>query len=317
MEIKENTGVVLSTQKGFKAFCLRFKRQLALQSMVIPWLIVIFIFSYLPMTGIILAFKDFDFRFGIFGSEWVGFRHFESLFSDADFFIAVRNTLAINFLKLLFSFPIPIIFTIMLNEMRLKSIVKGAQSLAYLPHFISWVIVAGIFTDMFAVDGYINDILVAFGLEERIKFLTQDWFFWPLMVITGSWKEAGWNSIIYIAALGNINPELYEAASVDGAGRWAKIRHITLPCLVPTIKISLLFTFAGMFTAGFDQIYLMQNDLNLKTSEVLDTYIYKYGMRKGLYSYSIAAGLVQGVVNFIVLISANFACKKMTGQGMY
>ena len=301
-------------RKGFK----KFGRQWELQTMVLPWLFVIFVFCYLPMFGIVIAFKDFRFNLGIWGSPWCGLQNFVELFQDKSFFLAIRNTLAINLLKLVFSFPLPIIFTILLNEMRIVWLKKTAQTLSYLPHFVSWVIVAGIFGNMFAMDGLINAILQGLHITSGpVQFMAEQWFFWPLMVITGVWKETGWNAIIYIAALGNVNPELYEAAEVDGAGRWAKIWHVTLPAMIPTIRISLLFTLAGLFNAGFDQIYLFQNDLTMDVSEVIDTYVYRYGLSRGLYSFAGAAGLVQSVVNFAIILTANFISKKISGSGLF
>ena len=290
--------------------------QKALLSMVVPGLLCLILFNYLPMYGIIIAFKNFRFRDGILGSETVWFEHFENLFKDADFWIAIRNTICINLLKIVFSFPCPIIFALLLSEMRIKGVKKGVQTLSYLPHFLTWVIVAGIFSGLLSTDGVINDILGAFGVRP-VRFLTEKWFFWPLMVITGIWKEGGWNAIIYIAALSNINTELYEAAAIDGADRFAKIKYITLPAMTPTIKITLLLGIAGLFTAGFDQIYLFQNALILDVGEVLDTYIYKYGMSNLMYSYSAAAGLFQSVVNFIILIAANTISRLSTGSGLY
>lgn len=311
---KRSIAVLKKVGGGFK----KFGRQWELQSMVIPWLVVIFVFCYLPMFGIIIAFKDFRFNLGIFGSQWVGFENFLELFKDKSFFLSIRNTLAINLLKLVFSFPLPIVFTILLNEMNIVGLKKATQTLSYLPHFVSWVIVAGIFGNLFALDGLINAILVNMHIVDGpVQYLAKEWFFWPLMVISGVWKETGWNAIIYIAALGNVNPELYEAAEVDGAGRFAKIWHVTLPALVPTIRITLLFTLAGLFNAGFDQIYLFQNDLILDVGEVLDTYIYRYGLSKGLYSFAGAAGLIQSVVNFSIILAANFISKKVSGSGLF
>jgi len=290
--------------------------QKSLISMVIPGILCLIIFSYFPMYGVIIAFKDYSFSKGIMGSDWVGFEHFITLFTDNDFFLAIRNTLAINFIKIIFCFPFPIIFAICLSELCLKRLGKLVQTLSYLPHFLTWVIVYGIFFELLSYDGTINNIAVVFG-GERIIYLQEKWFFWPLMTITGIWKEMGWNAIIYIASLSNVNPELFEAAEIDGAGRFAKIRYITFPCILPTVKITLLFTFAGLFNAGFDQIYLFKNDLIHDVAEVLDTYIYNYGLSKNMYSYSTAAGLFQSVVNFIILITANFISKKTTGSGLY
>ncbi|HHT66878.1 MAG TPA: sugar ABC transporter permease [Erysipelotrichaceae bacterium] len=268
------------------------------------------------MVGVVIAFKDFSFRDGIFNSAWVGFEHFRALFQDPEFWRAIRNTIAINVLKIIFCFPFPIIFAICLSEMKIKWVAKVSQTLSYLPHFIPWVIVAAIFTNMLTSNGLVNNILNGFGIES-ISWLEKSWFFWPLMVITGIWKEMGWNAIIYMAALSSVNPELYEAADTDGASRWQKVKYVTIPAILPTIKITFLITLAGLFNAGFDQIYLFQNGLVMDVAEVLDTFIYRYGLSKMMYSYSTAAGLFQSLVNFTILIAANKICKKMTGSGIY
>ena len=296
----------------------RFGAQWQMQLMVLPAIVLLFIFCYIPMAGIILAFKDFTFRGGVFGSPWVGVTHFKAFFTGPDFGKIVLNTLAINLLKLVFSFPIPIIFTLLLNEVVSKGLKRATQTVVYLPHFISWVIVAGIFTNLLTLDGTINRILTGLHiLKKPVVLMGEAGLFWPLMVITGVWKEAGWNSIIFIAALSNVNTELYDAAKVDGAGRFKRMLHVTLPALSSAITICLLFSVAGIMTAGFDQIYLFQNPLNLSRSEVLDTYIYKTGIKQGLFSRSAAGGLFQSVLNFTTLIVANTVAKRVNGTGLF
>lgn len=307
-----------TSKKGFRHGLTRFKKQLGLQGMVIPWIVWAILFCYIPMCGIIIAFKDYRFADGIFGSEWVGLEHFKSFVSSPDFVKIIRNTLGINILKILFSFPLPIIFTLLLNELRGKHVKRITQSVSYLPHFISWVIVAGIFSSFFSREGLLNNLLMQLHiLDEPIMWQGEPWFFWPLMVITGTWKEMGWSAIIYIAALSSLNPELLEAADVDGASRWQKIIHIKLPSLMPTITVTLLFTLAGVFTAGFDQIFLFQNSMVLDTAEVLDTYIYKTGLSNSLYSYAAAGGLFQSIINFIIIFFSNKMAKRINGVGLW
>ena len=286
--------------------------------MVWPWLLWLLVFAYIPMMGIVIAFQNFQPSTGVFHSEWVGFENFWNFVNTPDFWGLIRNTLGINLLKLVFSFPIPIIFAILLYELPFRRMKRLAQTVSYLPHFLSWVIVTGIFSQFLEPEGPVNDLLLKLNIiDEGIMWRALEWFFWPLMVISGVWKELGWNAIIYIAAMAAISPELYEAAQVDGASRFQRIWKITLPMIMPTITVTLLFTLAGLFSAGFDQIYLFQNSTVLEVSEVLDTYIYKMGFSKGLYSFAAAGGLFQSVINLIIVVLANRAAKKINGNGLW
>lgn len=314
------------TENRLKTKLRNFIRQWQLQLMVVPAIALLFIFCYIPMGGIVLAFKDFSMRDGIFGSPWAGWKNFADFFNYDEFGQMIINTLGINLLKLAFSFPIPIIFAILLNELVGTRFKKLTQTVAYLPHFISWVVVVNIFMNLLSTGstaipgsaGVVNKVLMALHIVDKpVNFAGDGKYFWGLMVVSGIWKEAGWNSIIFIAALSTVNVELYDAADVDGAGRFNKIFHITLPALSGAITICLLFNLSGMMTAGFDQIFLFQNDLNLKNSEVLDTYIYKTGIVKRLYSYSAAGGLFQSIINFAMLITSNTVARKINGVGLF
>lgn len=285
--------------------------------MSIPGLLYLLIFKYVPMYGIIMAFQDFSFKKGIFGSPFNHFKHFQMLFTSKQFYDVLTNSLLLSILRLAISFPIPIIMALLLNEIQSRSFKKGTQTLMYLPHFISWVTLAGITSNFLSMnDGLVNAAIVALG-GEKINFLgSADWFR-TVIVGTHIWKEAGWGSIIYLAALTSISPDLYEAATVDGANRWQKILHITLPGLASTIVIQLVLSVGGLMNNGFEQIYLFQNDLNMSVSNVFETYTYKIGISGGRYSYSTAVGLFKNIVGTVLIFSSNRIAKKLGGATLY
>lgn len=285
--------------------------------MSIPGLIYLFIFKYVPMYGIIMAFQDFSFKKGIFGSPFNNFAHFKTLFTSNQFYEVLTNSLVLSIMRLAISFPVPIILALLINEINNKTYKKATQTLMYLPHFISWVTLAGIATNFLSMnDGIINAAIVAMG-GEKINFLgSADWFR-TVIVGTHIWKEAGWGMIIYLASLTSINPDLYEAATVDGANRWQKILHITLPGLASTIVIQLVLSVGGLMNNGFEQIYLFQNDLNMSVSNVFETYTYKIGISGGRYSYSTAVGLFKNIVGTVLIFSSNRIAKKLGGATLY
>lgn len=299
-----------------KSFFKKFMEQADLQLLVIPSIIHIIIFSYIPMYGILMAFQEF--RLGDFPglSEWVGFKHFIYLFKDPNFTTVLRNTIAISLLKMVINFPVPIIFAVLLNEVRNKHFKKSVQTISYLPHFISWVVAATLLFDFFSVDhGAANNALKALGLIERpIHFFGKGEYFWGMAVLTDLWKGLGWNSIIFFAAISSIDPELYEAAEIDGAGRYAKMWHITVATIMPTIILLLIFTIGNLLNANFDQIMMLTNQMgNAKLREyadVIDTYVYRIGLRESRYSYAAAAGLFKSVINIILLLLANKLASK-------
>lgn len=296
-----------------------FKKQKYLQIMVIPWVIWLIIFAYLPMYGIIIAFKEFQIGMGILGSPWVGFTQFKMFFNNPEFFNIMKNTLGISILKLVLGFPAPIILALLLNELTHEKFKKLVQSVSYLPHFISWVIMAGILTRILSGEGgVINELLLAIGLlQEPVTFLGEPEYFWGILVLSDIWKGVGWGSIIYLAAISNIDQGMYEAAAIDGAKRFQRILHITLPSIAPTIVILLIFSVSGILNAGFDQIYLLQNPLVLDVGEVLDTYVYKIGISQARYSYSTAVGLFKSIVGFVLILMTNWLAKKVSEQGIF
>lgn len=301
----------------------RLKEQLVLQSMVIPGIVYLFIFAYIPLFGIVIAFQNYDLYSGVMGSQWVGFKHFAEFFSSESFGVLMRNTLCISFLKLIFGFPAPIILAILFNIITSSKIKKGFQTITYLPHFISWVIVVGMFTEMLSVDdGTINTILCSLGIiKEPINFLSEPKYFWAILIISSLWKNVGYGAIIYLAAISGINAELYEAASVEGASKFRQIFVITLPCIVPQIVIKLIMDVSRILNAGFDDILLFTNNgdnaILLQVGDVIDTYVYRFGVKMQRFSYSTAVGLFKSVVNIAMLFIANGISKKLSDSSLW
>ena len=299
-----------------KSHLQEFIQQADLQILVIPAIIHILIFAYIPMYGILMAFQEF--QLGDFPgmSEMVGFKHFILLFKDPNFGRVLRNTIVISVLKLAICFPLPIVFAILLNELRGKHFKRTVQTVSYLPHFISWVVAATLLFDFFSVDnGAVNSALQALGFIDRpIHFFGKGEYFWGMLVGTDLWKELGWNSIIYIAAITSIDSEMYEAADIDGAGRYAKMWHITVATIRPTIVLLFIFTVGGLLNANFDQIMLLTNQMQnaqlREYADVIDTYVYRVGLRDTRFSYAAAAGLFKAVINFLLLLGANKASEK-------
>jgi putative aldouronate transport system permease protein len=270
------------------------------------------------MLGSVIAFQDYSPFLGIKGSEWVGFKHFRTIFDDPEVIRVLWNTLYLSFLQIVFAFPAPIVLALMLNEVRNQVYKRLIQTVVYMPHFLSWVIVVGIFIIFFRGDGLINHFLqVAFGIGEPIGFLTNLEYFRPLFVLQVIWKEVGWGTILFLAALAGINPDLYEAAIVDGASRWRQIWHITLPGIRSTIVILLILRLGHVLDSGFEQVFLMQNSFNKVISNVLDTYVYYKGIEQSNYSFATAVGLFKGVVGLILVVGGNRLAKKFGEQGIY
>lgn len=301
----------------------RWKEQAVLQSMVIPGLVFLVIFAYIPLIGLVIAFQDFDLFLGAANSPWVGLKHFIAFFTSDSFWTLMKNTLGISFLKLIFGFPAPIILALLFNEIRQEKTKRVFQTVTYLPHFISWVVVAGMLTSMLAVDGgTINSILTALHLtDEPINFLSEPKYFWTILVSANIWKTVGFNAIIFIAAIAGINPELYEAASVDGASRLRQMFIVTLPCIVPQIMIMLIMNIAQILNAGFEDILLLTNNgdnsILLEVGDVIDTYVYRYGVKLQRYSYGTAVGLFKSVVSISMLFAANYVSKRLTESSLW
>lgn len=289
----------------------------ALYLMFLPVFLYYLIFHYIPMGGIILAFKDFSPKLGILGSHWVGFEHFVEFFSSPKFFNVLWNTLRISLSSLIFGFPAPLILALMLNELRGQKFKRTVQTVTYLPHFISLVVAVGLVLDFTKRDGIINDIMVMFGAE-RISFMSESGFFTPIYVISGIWQEIGWGSIIYLAALSGIDMELYEAATIDGAGRWKKMIHVTLPGILPTVIIMLILRLGQVMSLGSEKIILMYNDLIMDKADVISSYVYRlaFGTTPN-YGYSTAVNLFNTVINVILLTLSNFISRKCSETSLW
>ena len=284
--------------------------------MILPCLLFFLIFNYIPMTSLVLAFKDFRFDTGIIGGEWKGLYYFKRFFSDPRCIQIIMNTLIISGMKLILALPFPIILAIMFNEIKDSKLgkIRGLfQGVLYIPHFLSWVVVIGIFKKLFAPDdGLMNQLIHQFGGDGSTYFMMNPEYFHTIMFSSYIWKNVGWDSIIYFAAIMSINPEIYESAAIDGANRFKQIIHITLPMLTPTIVILFIISLGDILKAGFDQIYLLKTPGNANVSEILDTFVIRTGIEQGDFSYAIAISLLQGVIGLIAVVIINkFADKKL------
>ncbi|NLO37300.1 MAG: sugar ABC transporter permease [Clostridiaceae bacterium] len=285
--------------------------------MALPGLILLAIFRYMPMYGITVAFKDFNVIKGILGSPWIGFENYERLMSSSEFKRAFGNTLSISVLRMIFGMPLPIILALSLNEVRNMLYKRSIQTIVYIPHFISWVVVAGIFMDLLSPStGLINRLIEVLG-GKPIFFMTN--LKWIRTVVVGSeiWKESGWGAIIYLAAITGVDPELYQAASIDGAGRWRQTIHVTLPAIKGTFNVLLIMRLGGLMGANFEQIYMMYNPTVYAKIDVIDTYVFRTTFDTLDFGYTTAAGLFSQVIGCILLLSSNTLVKRMGGRGMY
>ncbi|MCR5416982.1 MAG: ABC transporter permease subunit [Pseudobutyrivibrio sp.] len=269
------------------------------------------IFYYLPLAGWLMAFQDFKPVTGIFHSKFIGLDKFIRLFSDATFLRVIRNTLAMGVINLAVTFFMAILFAILLNEVASKGGKKVVQTISYLPHFLSWIIVTGILHDALSGTGIINQVLVNLNvIDQPINFFAHEQYFWPIVAFANVWKETGWNAIIYLAAITAIDPSLYEAASIDGAGRWQKIKNVTLPGIKPTIMILLLMNVGNVLNAGFEIQYLLGNGLVVNVSQTIDIYVLKWGISQGDYALGTAAGIFKSVVSIVLIVVCNHIAKK-------
>lgn len=269
------------------------------------------LFCYLPLAGWAMAFENYKPKDGIFHSQFVGLAKFQQLFSDMTFIRVIRNTLAMGVINLVVTFVMAIVFAILLNEIAHKGAKKTVQTISYLPHFLSWIIVTGILHDALSGTGIVNELLLRSGLiKQNIDFFAHPGYFWPIVAFANVWKETGWNAIIYLAAITAIDPSLYEAASIDGAGRWAKIKFVTLPGIKSTIMILLLMNVGNVLNAGFEIQYLLGNGLVQSVSQTIDIYVLKWGISQGDYAIGTAAGIFKSLVSIILIIVANQIAKR-------
>ncbi|MEI7024722.1 ABC transporter permease [Paenibacillus sp. y28] len=295
----------------------RLARNRWLYFMVLPGLLYFIIFKYWPMYGIFIAFKDYQPFLGFWNSPFVGFKHFERFFTDSNFIVLFRNTLLLATYNILFFFPLPIVLALMLNELRQEFVKRTVQTLVYIPHFMSWVVVVGIaYIFLTTEGGIVNELLVRMG-GEKINFLVSKEWFRTIITAEVIWKETGWGTIIFLAALAGVDPQLYEAARMDGANRLRQVWHITLPAIRSTIIILLILRLGHFLDTGFEQIFLMLNAMNREVGEVFDTYVYSVGISQGQYSFSTAVGVFKSIVGLLLVVVSNYLAKKFGEEGIY
>ncbi len=295
-----------------------FKRQKVLMFWAAIFVIYGVIFYYLPLGGWVIAFQNYKPALGMFKSEFVGLQKFQQLFSDSSFLEVIRNTLAMGVINLVLTFVAAIVFAILLNEIRMKFAKKAVQTISYLPHFLSWIVVTGILRDILSGTGIVNELLMKVGAtDQAINFFANPDYFWWIVGFSNVWKETGWNAIIYLAAITAIDPSLYEAAAIDGAGRWAKIRHIILPGIRPTVMILLLMNVGNVLNAGFEVQYLLGNGLVQSVSQTIDIYVLKWGIGQGDYAIGTAAGIFKSFVSIVLIVLANQFAKRTGDERLF
>lgn len=284
--------------------------------MVMPGVAFFIIFKYIPIGGSVIAFKDYSVFKGIAGSPWVGFKHFHLLFDSSSFYRVLTNTIILGMLKVVVLFPVPIILALMINEVRLALLKRGVQTALYVPHFLSWVIIAGITFDMFSLNGIFNTVRGWFGFDPNLVMQEEQYFRW-VYVITGIWRDAGWGTIIYLAAISSMDPQIYESAIVDGASRFKQVLKITLPLLLPTATILFLLDLGHFMELGFDHVYNLLTPMTYSVGDIIDTYVYRTGILEARYSFATAVGLFQAVIGFILVFIFNQMSKRVSDGGLW
>ena len=283
----------------------------------VPILLWYFIFNYIPMYGALIAFQRFNPAAGIWGSTWVGFSNFTQFFNSFYFWRLIGNTLALNILGLIFVFPAPIIFALLLNELRKQFFKRTVQTITYVPHFISMIVVCGMILDFVGRDGIISTFVSVITGNPAGNLLLDPGNFRPVMIISDIWQQIGWSSIIYLAAIATVDQELYEAAEIDGANRLRKVLSVTIPGIMPTLMILLILRLGAIMNVGFEKVLLLQNPAIFETADVISTFVYRAGILQGNFSYASAIGLFNSVINFIMVVAANQVVKKLTGQSLW
>ncbi len=294
----------------------RMNREKYIYLLLLPGVLYFIIYRYVPMAGLVIAFKDFNPFTGFWNSDWVGFKHFARMFESSEVIQVLVNTIQISLLQIFVAFPVSIILALMLNELQHATLKRFIQSLIYLPHFLSWVVVVGIFVVFLRGEGLVNSVLSNIGME-AIPFLTDPAYFKPIIILQVIWKEAGWGTIIFLAALAGVNPSLYEAAVIDGANRWRQLWHVTLPAIRGVIIILFILRLGSVLDTGFEQIFLMLNPFNMDSGNVLDTYVYFKGIQQGNIGFATAVGMFKGMIGLILVLSANRLAKRFGEEGLY
>nr|WP_234124685.1 ABC transporter permease subunit [Clostridium hydrogenum] len=319
MEIKAEYNNLKLEKKPKQSLLQKIKKQKTLVIMSIPFVIYIVIFAYLPLAGWLMAFQNFQPANGLLNQQWCGLSQFKFLFSDPTFLLVIRNTLCMSLINLVLSFVCSIGFALLLNEIRITFAKKFIQTVSYLPHFLSWIIVTGIVADVLSPEtGIVNHVLLSLHLIKMpINFFAATKYFWGIVGISNVWKEVGWGSIIYLSAITAINPELYEAAEIDGAGRWQKMLHVTLPGIKSTIFILLIMNIGNIVNAGFEIQYLLGNGLIQSVSQTIDIFVLKYGISLGNYSLATAAGIFKSLISITLVVLANRFAKAIGEERLF
>ncbi len=317
MDLKRSeVSTSFTTNKGFKLVKKDILKNWQLYVFLLPALLYFFIFNYIPMYGVQIAFKEFYANLGIWGSPWVGFEHFQRFFDSYYFWRLLKNTLILSFYQLIL-FPLPIIFALALNEVKDGAFKKFSQTFTYAPHFISVVVLVGmVFAFLDPITGLVNIAIEKLG-GEPISFLTSPGWFRHIYVWSGQWQSLGWGTIIYLAALAGVNPELHEAAKVDGASRFQRIIHINIPTILPTVVVLFILNIGSFMAVGFEKVLLLQNTLNSETSDVIQTFVYNTGLLQGQYSFASAIGLFESVINIILLVTVNHIARKTSDNSLW
>ncbi len=293
-----------------------FVRYRYIYLMLLPVVVYYAVFCYGPMSGIVIAFQNFKPALGVSGSKWVGWKHFVDFLTGPYAWRLIRNTLMINILQIIFAFPVPIIVALLINEINCKGYKKAVQTISYMPHFISLVVMCGLLVNFCRSDGIFNDFLSLFGFERR-NLLAEANLFRPIYVLSGIWQEAGWGSIIYLATLSTVDIGLYEAATIDGANRFQRMLHVSFPGLLPIIIVQLIMRVGNILTTGFEKVFLLYSPLTYDTADIISTYIYRQGLELSNYSYGTAVGLFNSVVNLIILVMANYISRMVTEESLW
>lgn len=315
--VQQPADVIIPRESLSKRFLKAVKKHWRLYSLLVLPLIYLIIFKYGPMVGNVIAFRRFVPGGSIWGEQWVGLYYVKMFINDPKFWQVFKNTLILSTLTLLVTFPAPIIFALLLNELRLRKFKRFVQTASYLPHFLSIVIVAGMIMEITASNGPINSLITSLTGNEPILFMQEAGWFRPVYVISELWQGMGWGAIIYLAALTNIDSTLYEASRIDGANRWQQTIHITIPSILPTIVVLLVLNLGQILSVGFEKILLLYNPLNYETADVISTYLYRIGLEMNNFSYSTAIGLFESIVGLILILSSNAVSRKLTDTSLW
>ncbi|AUD15374.1 MULTISPECIES: sugar ABC transporter permease [unclassified Planococcus (in: firmicutes)] len=311
--VAEKTSQATKSKESRKNY---IKNNFILYLFLVPAVVLVFIFNYIPMYGVTIAFKDFSPIEGIMGSEWIGFDHFINFLQSPNFQQIFMNTIKLSAFELLIGFPIPVILALMLNQLRRAKVKKNIQLIIYAPYFLSTVVISGMLFIFLSPAGPINEFLTLF-MDEPVAFMTDPSYFRSVFIASSVWQVAGFSSIIYVAALSNVDPQLHDAATIDGASLLQRIIHIDLQVLKPTMAVLFILAIGGIMGVGFEKAYLLQTDMNLPASEIIDTYVYKRGLQAGDWSFGAAVGLFNSVISLLLLVVANTVIKKINGETLY